>query len=37
MAIDGSESEGWKEIAESMGRCQTVVCREKGGVEVERW
>lgn len=36
MVADVSESEEWKEIDESMGRCQTVVCREVDGVEAER-
>lgn len=29
MAADGDENERWKEIEESMGRCQTAVCREE--------
>lgn len=37
MAIDGSDSEGWNEITKSMGRCQTVVCREVDGVEAASW
>lgn len=37
MVVDVSESEEWKEIDESMGRCQTVVCREVDGVEVASW
>lgn len=37
MVADVSESEEWKEIDESMGRCQIAVCREVDGVEAASW
>lgn len=37
MVADVSESEEWKEIDESMGRCQIAVYREVDGVEAASW
>lgn len=37
MVADVSESEEWKEIDESIGRCQIAVCREVDGVEAASW
>lgn len=37
MVADVSESEEWKEINESMGRCQIAVCREVDGVKAASW